>query len=152
MDESVASAISDQTVSEIHHSLQAPRRRLIILILTNRLISQFDLDSVLLNYTGEAEDGGVMSAREISKLIVALEDSIPPDQVTNNRYHNVYSAVTQHHLDRLDQVGAVEYDQDRKTVEPGRNLLVFASVALICSPLSQLILDADLGVHRHAEE
>lgn len=149
----VASSVSDQAISEIHQSLRAPRRRLIILLLANRVISHFDHRLVFLDHRMAEEEQLVMTARELSKRIAAHENSIPIEEVRHETYHNVYCAVTQHHLDRLHQSGAIVYDPDRKTVEPGRNLLLFASIALITSPMARMYFDAERsGVEGYHDE
>jgi len=80
-----------------------------------------------------------LTVRELSREIVAIEQEVPLDHATGKSYHNVYTSLTQSHLDRLDAIEAIRYDPDRKTVEPDHNLLALASVATSASPLIRLL-------------
>lgn len=86
-----------------------------------------------------------MTARNLAKWIVATEESTPREQATGDKYHNAYTAVTQVHLPHLHDVGVIQYDADRKTVEAGPNLRAFATIASVTSPLTRHLFNRELA-------
>ena len=81
----------------------------------------------------------VVSVRQLAREIVSIEEDVPVENATGEPYHNVYTALIQTHLPKLDAVAAIEYNPERKTVIPNQNLLVFALVAAITSPVAKLL-------------
>lgn len=57
-----------------------------------------------------------VSADDLAVELKAFENSITPSAVTGKQPMQVYIPLTQRHLDRLDEIGAVEYDQRLKQV------------------------------------
>lgn len=126
---------TDASISTIHHILRAPRRRLIILLLANKeRIGPEQCDKQV-----------SMSARELAKWIVSFEESTSVEHATGDAYHNAYSAITQVHLPRLDEVGAIKYENQRKIVKPGVNLTVFAAIVSVTSPLTRILFQTDIA-------
>lgn len=130
---------TDASISTIHHTLRAPRRRLIILLLSNRVHSTED------SGTESQSADSSLSARELAKCIVAIEQDTTVAEATGDEYHSVYTAITQVHLDRLDDVGAIRYHPQRKIVEPGPNLVAFASITSVTTPLTRFLFNRDLA-------
>jgi hypothetical protein len=131
---------TDQSQSAVHHVLRASRRRLVIGLVAHRTISpDFPTGggSAAQHPPSAASEG--VSVRQLAKEVVAIEEGIPTKQATGDDYHNVYTALIQTHLPELDDIGAIAYDGDRKTVEPDRNLLVLSMVAAITSPVVQML-------------
>jgi hypothetical protein len=81
----------------------------------------------------------VFPVRQIAKEIVAIEQDVSVEHATGEAYHNVYTALIQTHLPKLDDVAAVRYDSDRKTVEPDQNLIALSMVAAVTSPMAQML-------------
>lgn len=59
---------------------------------------------------------GEVAADELAVEIAAIENAIDPSKVGSDERTSVYIALTQRHLDILDEVGAVDYDDRSKTV------------------------------------
>lgn len=63
-------------------------------------------------------NGGKTSIGALSKRLAQWENDLPDDRdVTARQRKRVYTALRQSHLPRLDEVGVVDYDPDRGTVE-----------------------------------
>lgn len=58
------------------------------------------------------------SVDDLAVEIAAIENKIDPSQVSSSDRTSVYIALTQSHLDTLDEAGAVDYDERSKTVGP----------------------------------
>ncbi len=57
-----------------------------------------------------------LTADELAVEIAAIENAIDPSKVGSDKRTSVYITLTQSHLDTLDEVGAVDYDDRSKTV------------------------------------
>lgn len=68
-----------------------------------------------------ASDGDV-TLSTLARRIAAIEQEIKPAQATGEPYRNVYNALDQSHLPRLDELAIVAYDGDRKRVAAGPRL------------------------------
>ncbi|MDB2283044.1 MULTISPECIES: hypothetical protein [Halorubrum] len=53
---------------------------------------------------------------ELAVEIAAIENAIDPSKVGSDERTSVYIALTQQHLETLDEVGVVDYDDRSKTV------------------------------------
>ena len=136
MDEIPASIIqyTDQPLSAIYHSLRASRRRLVIGLLAHRTTTEISSKD-----TTDTATTITVSVRQLAREIVAIEEGVVLEHATGEPYHNVYTALIQTHLPELDDVGAIKYDDDRKTVAPDRNLIALAVVAATTSPVAQML-------------
>lgn len=131
---------TDQSISTIHHSLRASRRRLVIGLIGHRTITATTFGANPTDITSfDSETESVVAVRQLAREIVAIEENIPLEHATGEPYHNVYTALIQTHLPELDDVGAITYDSDRKTVAPAQNLVVLAMVAAIMLPVSKML-------------
>jgi len=135
---SEVSRFTDASISTIHHTLQASRRRLVVGLVSHRV-----LWSNPRGHSGtelqEPSSVSSVSVRRLAKEIVAVEEGVPTKHATGDEYHNVYTALIQTHLPKLDRAGAIEYDEDRKIVTPDRNLPALAIAAAILSPVAQTL-------------
>jgi hypothetical protein len=59
---------------------------------------------------------GPSSAGDLAVELAAIENGIEPSAVTSTQRTNVYVALTQVHLDKLAEIGAVKYDARSKQV------------------------------------
>ena len=59
---------------------------------------------------------GEVTADELAVEIAAIENAIDPSEVRSDERTSVYITLTQRHLETLDEVGAVDYDERSKTV------------------------------------
>jgi hypothetical protein len=135
-----ATQYTDCSISTIHHTLQAPRRRLTIAFVAHRAIVPSSVESEQADLASRDQiDDDAVSVRQLAKEIVAIEDDVSVEAATGDAYHNVYTALIQTHLPKLDDVAAVEYNPDRKTVAPDQNLLALSMVAAITSPVAQML-------------
>ncbi|MFC3959563.1 DUF7344 domain-containing protein [Halovivax cerinus] len=94
---------------EIHDILRNSRRRNVIKHLESQLTP--------------------VSVRELSERIAEIETSESP--APRNVRESVYNSLHQTHLPKLDAVGVIRYDEDRKTVElrePARQVDVYMEV------------------------
>lgn len=117
-------------LSEIYHTLSAPRRRHVIQLLAR------------------SEDES-LSVRNLARAIAAIEENVDPDHATGEPYRNVYNALSQTHLPTLENAGIIIYDSNRQTVAAGPHL----EVAVLCFVLSRATYQAlqddlipDLGI------
>lgn len=60
-----------------------------------------------------------VDAKILARHITAIEEDIPPSRATGEPYRNVYNALCQTHLRRLDNIGAIRYNFERKTLTIG---------------------------------
>jgi hypothetical protein len=81
----------------------------------------------------------VVPVRQVAKQIVAIENDVSLEQATGDPYHNVYTSLIQTHLPKLNDVGAIDYNSERKYISPERNLVALAIVASLSSPVVQML-------------
>jgi hypothetical protein len=65
----------------------------------------------------EASDSPI-SVGDLAVEIAAVENGVEPSAVTSEQRSRVYIALTQVHLDTLQEIGAVKYDSRGKQVAP----------------------------------
>lgn len=58
-----------------------------------------------------------VSANDLAIEIAAIEEGITPEQVTGKQRARIYIALTQQHLQTLDELDTVEYDDRSKQVQ-----------------------------------
>lgn len=85
---------------ELFHSLQNERRRRVLRILDDARDETFTMG-------------------DVAVCIAAAENECPEQEVTSDQRKRVYVALYQHHLPQLDEVGLIEYEQNRGRVEAG---------------------------------
>lgn len=83
---------------DIFHILQNERRRQV------------------LDHLKEVE--GKVEMREIAEKIAAWENNTTVDNLYSDQRQRVYIALYQSHLPKLDDLGVIEYNQPRGTIEP----------------------------------
>jgi len=132
---------SAQSLSTIHHTLQASRRRLVIGLLAYRGFAGSEIGTSVRpdRSASPAQMKAKVTVRQLSREIVAIEEGIPFDRATGEEYHSVYNSLIQTHLPKLNDIGAIEYDSDRKTVRPGRNLPSMSMAAALTSSTAQIL-------------
>jgi hypothetical protein len=133
-----AAQYTDQSLSVVHHALRASRRRLTISFVAHQALTTGQ-DATESGRSQLVHTEASMPVRQIAKEIVAVEEDTPVDQTTGDAYHNVYTALIQTHLPKLDDIEAISYDVDRKEIAPAENLLALAMVAAITSPVAQML-------------
>lgn len=138
---------TNQSLSAIHHALRASRRRLVIGLLAYRVLSSTDTRFDEATGSQLLGPNGLIDARQLAREITSIEQNIPIEHATGAQYHNTYTALTQTHLPELDNLGAVEFDEDRKQVRPDRNLVATAMVAAVTSPVAQALFHSALSEH-----
>lgn len=138
MDESLESITqqTDASISTIHHILRAPRRRLVILLLANITTGE-----IINNPRSTSPEDVQLTVRSIAKRVVTIEQDVNLAHATGDAYHNVYTALTQGHLEHLDNVDAIEYDDDRKLIHPDQNLFAIAAVSAVTTPITRILFD-----------
>lgn len=89
----------------------------------SEVVTEDDVFTTLSNrrrrYTVHALDDG--STRELGPLaeqVAAWEYDVTVDELSHDERKRVYTALQQTHLPKMDDVGLVEFDKDRGTVEP----------------------------------
>lgn len=63
-----------------------------------------------------SRSSGETPADELAVEIAAIENALDPSRVGSDERTSVYIALTQRHLEALDEVGAVDYNDRSKTV------------------------------------
>ena len=109
-------------LSQIYHSLSAPRRCHVIQLLSEK--------------TDEP-----LTVRTLASEIAAIERGVEPDRATGAPYRNVYNALSQTHLLTLADAGIIIYDSNRQTVAPGPLFDVTA-----------LVIDSNKSIYNHLGE
>jgi multidrug efflux pump subunit AcrA (membrane-fusion protein) len=144
---------TNQSLSAIHHALRAPRRRVTIGLVAHRaVVATGNRNITRINRVDAEDTQTTVTVRQLAKEIVSIEDNVSLEQATGDSYHNVYTALIQTHLPELDDIYAVDYDSDRKEVEPDLNLVPLAMVAAISSPISQMLFhDAIANLSRQGK-
>lgn len=66
-----------------------------------------------------------MSLSDVAESIAARECDKPVSQITSQERKRVYIGLYQGHLPKMDDYGAIDYDQQRGTIERGPNFSVF---------------------------
>ncbi|QIO24767.1 hypothetical protein [Haloarcula sp. JP-L23] len=89
----------DLTRDDVFHILQSQRRRRV------------------LAYIREYGDDGYARMSDVAEHIAALEHDTTVDGLRSQQRQRVYIALYQSHLPKMDEVGVVEYDQDRGHVQ-----------------------------------
>lgn len=97
---------TDDGMSGIYHALRSFRRRCIIQLLS--------------------EGDEPVSTRVMAREIAAIEENIQPEQVTGEKYRNVYNSLSQSHLPSLAAVDIILYRSDRQMIESGVNFEIAA--------------------------
>jgi hypothetical protein len=128
---------TDPSLNVIHHSLRAARRRLVIGLLVHRYISS--PETPRRDYIEYEHEVDPIPVRQLAREIVSIEEDIAVANATGEPYHNVYTSLIQTHLPKLDDIDAINYHSNRKTVSPGENLLALALVSGITSPAAHLL-------------
>jgi hypothetical protein len=64
---------------------------------------------------------GSVTLSELAERIAAWENDIPMSALNSTQRKRVYVALYQTHLPKMDDVGVIEYDSDRGTVELSEN-------------------------------
>jgi len=59
---------------------------------------------------------------ELSEYVAAWENDKDVAELSTSERKHAYSALQQTHLPRMDEVGVVEFDKDRGTIEPSESL------------------------------
>lgn len=127
---------TDPAISTIHHTLRAPRRRLVVEIIGRRtFLDSQTCPNCSESRWSEISEGDVISARQLARSIVAIEDEIPQDNASGKEYHTTYTSLVQTHLPQLNDAGVVKFDAERKTIQPGTNLLLAFILTSITVPL-----------------
>jgi len=124
------------SVSVSHHALRSPRRRLVVILLTHRVLSWINTQAQE-NPEKSSDTCLSTTARSLAKEIVALEDGVSVENATGAAYKSSYNSLIQTHLPELDDVGAINYDANGKTVRPDQNLFALAVIATTSSPVAQ---------------
>jgi hypothetical protein len=140
--QTVVEDCTDQALSEIHHALRASRRRLVIALVSHRYFAagQCAVGGRRRHRQGRKQELEV-GVRQLAKEIAAIEQDTSLEEATGDDYRNVYTALVQTHLPELGDIEAIEYDDDRKTVRPGRNLAALAIVSTVSSPIAQMLFN-----------
>ncbi|WP_139246649.1 DUF7344 domain-containing protein [Halogranum amylolyticum] len=70
---------------------------------------------LLLHYLEQSD--GTLSRGELARHVAAAEEGIEMEEVTTTDRKRVYVSLHQTHLPTMDDVGIIDYDEDRGTVE-----------------------------------
>ena len=113
-------------LSEVFHSLSAPRRCWVIQLLAE-------------------SDEETLSVRHLARNIAAIEEGSPTECATGEPYRNVYNALSQTHLSTLSDTDIIIYDPDRQTVSRGPNMLFAVLVIALNKVTYQTLQDQRLS-------
>lgn len=133
---------SDPSLSALHHALRASRRRLVVALVADQVLSSGGC--VAYNAGDETE---TITASQLARRIVAIEEDVSVDSATGSQYHSVYTTLIQTHLPNLDNLGIIEYQPDRKQIRPDQNFGAVAIAAAVTAPVTQLLFDETLSEH-----
>lgn len=139
MNDGELTRLTGQSPDTIHHTLRASRRRLVVVLIAHHVLTGKTIDPAADEKWPLESGQDVVTTRSLAKTIVAIEENIETHHATGSEYHNCYTALCQTHLPLLDDVGAIEYDPDRKVIRGADNLLSLSVIATITSNLAQMI-------------
>jgi DNA-binding transcriptional ArsR family regulator len=74
----------------------------------------------VLQYLQETEES-VVSIGELAEHIAAIENETTVDAISSSQRKRVYVGLYQCHLPKMDDMGVVDFDQNRGRIEIGRN-------------------------------
>lgn len=94
--------LTEPELSGLYHAFRAPRRRLVIQLLSKQPTEQ-------------------LTTRFLARRITCIEQDVPREQATGEPYRNVYNALSQTHLPTLADPGFIRYESGRQRVAPGPN-------------------------------
>lgn len=97
---------SPEELSRIYHALRASRRRRTIEFLWEDGVREMDV-------------------RTVARRISSLENNVDV-RASSDDYRNVYNALSQTHLETLDEADIVDYDSDRQKISSGPHLMTAA--------------------------
>lgn len=140
----------DSSRSMIHNGLRRPRRRLTIGLLGkwSDIFDESALPDPDVTKLYDEDELVTVELRKLAREITAIEEDIPVEQATGQKYSSVYTTLTQSHLPVLDEIGAIQYDSDRQIIRPGRNFVVVCLVACLTDCLTWMIsTDTDSEEH-----
>ena len=69
-----------------------------------------------------AEKGSSTSLSDLAEHIASIENDKPPSELGSQERKRVYVGLYQCHLPRMHDSGAIDFDKNRGTVEPGANI------------------------------
>jgi predicted transcriptional regulator len=67
-------------------------------------------------------ESGPTELGELAEHVAAWENDKTPDELSSSERKHVYSALQQSHLPKMDEVGVVEFDKDRGTIDPDESV------------------------------
>ncbi|PSP33502.1 hypothetical protein BRC63_10175 [Halobacteriales archaeon QH_10_70_21] len=71
------------------------------------------------------EDDGETTLGDLAERIAGIENDKPPESLDSQERKRVYVGLYQSHLPKMDDAGAVRFDDDRGSVERGPHMDVF---------------------------
>jgi len=75
--------------------------------------------------TALAERDGTTTLGELAEYIAGIENDKPPSALDSQERKRVYVGLYQSHLPRMDDAGAIRFDEDRGSVEAGPYIELF---------------------------
>lgn len=69
-----------------------------------------------------AEHGSGTSLSDLAEYIASIENDKPPSELGSQERKRVYVGLYQCHLPRMHDSGAIEFDKNRGSVDPGPNI------------------------------
>lgn len=78
---------------------------------------------LVLEYMAETDAGTSLS--DLAEHIASIENDKPASELGSQERKRVYVGLYQCHLPRMHDSGAIEFDKNRGTVEPGQNIEQF---------------------------
>lgn len=71
---------------------------------------------------------GTSTLGDIAEHVASIENEKPPRHLTTQERKRVYVALYQAHCETLDDADAIQWDGDRKTLAPGRDLAGYVAL------------------------
>lgn len=112
------------TVSEAGIILKNERRRMVVFALAET-------------------DEKKLTLGNLAETVASAENEKPPRQLESKERKQVYVALYQTHLPKLDSMDVIEYDQDRGTFE--RGLKFDSTLSVLQGVADQCVEDANRG-------
>lgn len=94
--------VVDADIDDAIHILNVARRRAVI------------------RYVADTDH--VLELRELARDIAAEELGKPAEDVSSTEYKRVYVQLYQSHLDEMERLCIIDYDDDRKTITAGEKI------------------------------
>lgn len=82
----------------------------------------FERRRLIIEYLVEDRTGDVVDVSDVAEFVASRENGCSVEEITSDERQRAYVSAIQQHCPKLQQLGFVHYDSDRKTLRPTERL------------------------------